>query len=114
MNLRLSQIQDWLPGSRLIGDPNLSIARVHTDSRSVQADDLFVGQNIPPVAQQFASRAEDELGFFAVTWGQKKHAETSRAVSPCGGKRQCRSRSGQLLAILQTGIVELSACRGDM
>jgi len=42
MNLRLSQIQDWLPGSRLIGDPNLSIARVHTDSRSVQADDLFV------------------------------------------------------------------------
>ena len=42
MNLSLQQIQQWLPGSRLVGDGNLEIARVHTDSRSVQAQDLFV------------------------------------------------------------------------
>ena len=79
-----------------------------------KADDLFFGQNVPPVAQQLASRAEDELGFFAVTGGQKKHAETNRAVSPHGGKRQCRSRSGQLLAVIQAGLVDLPACRRDM
>ena len=42
MNLSLAQIHQWLPGSRLIGNPDLTIARVHTDSRSVIADDLFV------------------------------------------------------------------------
>ncbi|MSQ64927.1 MAG: UDP-N-acetylmuramoyl-tripeptide--D-alanyl-D-alanine ligase [Limnohabitans sp.] len=42
MNLSVQQIQQWLPGSRLIGDGSLKIARVHTDSRSVQAHDLFV------------------------------------------------------------------------
>jgi UDP-N-acetylmuramoyl-tripeptide--D-alanyl-D-alanine ligase len=42
MNLSLAQIHQWLPGSRLIGDPHLMITRVHTDSRSVLAGDLFV------------------------------------------------------------------------
>ena len=42
MHLTLAQIHQWLPGSRLIGDGNLSVARVHTDSRSVHADDLFI------------------------------------------------------------------------
>ena len=42
MNLSLAQLQQWLPGSRLVGDPQLTVARVHTDSRSVLADDLFV------------------------------------------------------------------------
>jgi len=42
MNLSLAQIQQWLPGSRMVGDPNLKVARVHTDSRTVLADDLFV------------------------------------------------------------------------
>lgn len=42
MNLSLAQIHAWLPGSRLIGDPNVCISRIHTDSRSVLADDLFV------------------------------------------------------------------------
>ena len=42
MNLSLAQLHQWLPGSQLVGDPHLMVARVHTDSRSVQADDLFV------------------------------------------------------------------------
>ena len=42
MNLSLAQIQQWLPGSRLVGDPDLKVARVHTDSRTVLADDVFV------------------------------------------------------------------------
>ena len=42
MNLSLSQLHQWLPGSRLVGDGHRLIGRVHTDSRSVQAHDLFV------------------------------------------------------------------------
>jgi UDP-N-acetylmuramoyl-tripeptide--D-alanyl-D-alanine ligase len=42
MNLSLQQIHQWLPGSRLVGDGQQLIARVHTDSRSVQSADLFV------------------------------------------------------------------------
>ena len=42
MNLSLQQVQQWLPGSRLVGDGSLEVTRVHTDSRSVQAQDLFV------------------------------------------------------------------------
>ena len=42
MNLSLQQIHQWLPGSRLVGDGKLTIARVHTDSRSVQTGDVFI------------------------------------------------------------------------
>ena len=42
MQLTLAQIHQWLPGSRLVGDAQLMVDRVHTDSRSVQANDLFV------------------------------------------------------------------------
>ena len=42
MNLSLQQLQQWLPGSRLVGDASLRVARVHTDSRSVLPDDLFI------------------------------------------------------------------------
>ena len=42
MKLSLAQIHTWLPGSRLVGDPHLQVARIHTDSRTVQSDDLFI------------------------------------------------------------------------
>ena len=42
MQLTLAQIHQWLPASRIVGDPQLTAARVHTDSRSVEANDLFV------------------------------------------------------------------------
>jgi UDP-N-acetylmuramoyl-tripeptide--D-alanyl-D-alanine ligase len=42
MNLSLQQIGRWLPGARVCGDAALLVQRVHTDSRSLQAGDLFV------------------------------------------------------------------------
>ncbi len=38
----LQQAADWMDGARLVGDPATAITRVHTDSRSLQAGDLFV------------------------------------------------------------------------
>ena len=40
--MSLQQAQALLPGSRLVGDAWLHIARVHTDTRSLQPGDLFV------------------------------------------------------------------------
>jgi UDP-N-acetylmuramoyl-tripeptide--D-alanyl-D-alanine ligase len=38
----LQQAQAWLPGSTLVGDGNVAVARVHSDTRTLQAGDLFV------------------------------------------------------------------------
>ncbi len=40
MNLALAH--QLLPGSKLIGDPHVAFTRVHTDTRSLEAGDLFV------------------------------------------------------------------------
>ncbi len=45
MKLSLKQIHQWLAGSVLVGDGESTIARVHTDSRSLQQGDLFVALN---------------------------------------------------------------------
>lgn len=42
MNLSLQHISQWLSDAKLQGDPALTIQRVHTDSRTCQAGDLFV------------------------------------------------------------------------
>ena len=42
LNLTLAQAQQWVPGSRIVGDPATVIARVHTDTRTLAAGDLFV------------------------------------------------------------------------
>ncbi|WP_447779848.1 UDP-N-acetylmuramoyl-tripeptide--D-alanyl-D-alanine ligase [Variovorax boronicumulans] len=42
LNLTLAQAQQWVPGSRLVGDPATVVARVHTDTRTLTAGDLFV------------------------------------------------------------------------
>lgn len=42
MMMTLSQAHALLPGSRLVGDGSVAIARVHTDTRTLQAGDLFV------------------------------------------------------------------------
>lgn len=42
LNMTLAQAQQWIPGSRLVGDPATVIARVHTDTRTLAAGDLFV------------------------------------------------------------------------
>lgn len=40
--MTLAQALQWLPGARLIGDAALQVERVHSDSRSLKAGDLFV------------------------------------------------------------------------
>ncbi len=40
--MKLSTALNWLPGARLIGDGSVMLARVHSDTRSLQAGDLFV------------------------------------------------------------------------
>ncbi len=42
MMFTLAQAQALLPGSTLVGDGGTPVARVHTDSRTLQAGDLFV------------------------------------------------------------------------
>jgi UDP-N-acetylmuramoyl-tripeptide--D-alanyl-D-alanine ligase len=38
----LGQALRWVPGARLVGDPRSGVQRVHTDTRTLQAGDLFV------------------------------------------------------------------------
>jgi UDP-N-acetylmuramoyl-tripeptide--D-alanyl-D-alanine ligase len=40
--MRLQQALDWLPDARLVGDGGVRALRVNTDTRSLQAGDLFV------------------------------------------------------------------------
>jgi UDP-N-acetylmuramoyl-tripeptide--D-alanyl-D-alanine ligase len=42
MQISLQQIQAWLPGSQLVGDGLTRVTRVHSDTRTLQAGDLFV------------------------------------------------------------------------
>ncbi len=42
MMMTLAQAQALLPGARLVGDPAARIERVHTDTRTLRAGDLFV------------------------------------------------------------------------
>lgn len=42
LNITLAQVQQWVPGSRLVGDGSTVIARVHTDTRTLASGDLFV------------------------------------------------------------------------
>jgi UDP-N-acetylmuramoyl-tripeptide--D-alanyl-D-alanine ligase len=38
----LAQALPWIPGGKLVGDGSLSVQRVHSDTRTLQAGDLFV------------------------------------------------------------------------
>ena len=40
--MSLQQVLGWLPSARLVGDGQVRFLRVHTDTRSLQAGDLFV------------------------------------------------------------------------
>lgn len=42
LGITLARVQQWIPGSRLVGDASTVIARVHTDTRTLAAGDLFV------------------------------------------------------------------------
>jgi UDP-N-acetylmuramoyl-tripeptide--D-alanyl-D-alanine ligase len=58
MNLKLSRIAAWLPQAKLFGNPDTPVQRVHTDTRSLRAGDLFValkGENFD--ANEFIAQA---------------------------------------------------------
>ncbi|MGK6309080.1 UDP-N-acetylmuramoyl-tripeptide--D-alanyl-D-alanine ligase [Variovorax sp. DT-64] len=40
--MTLAQALAWIPGARLVGDPEVAVSRVHTDTRTLAAGDLFV------------------------------------------------------------------------
>ncbi len=40
--MTLQQAQNWIPGSRLVGDGSVVLQRVHTDTRTLAPGDLFV------------------------------------------------------------------------
>jgi UDP-N-acetylmuramoyl-tripeptide--D-alanyl-D-alanine ligase len=40
--MTLAQAQSWIPGAQLVGDGATPLARVHSDTRSCEAGDLFV------------------------------------------------------------------------
>jgi MurE/MurF fusion protein len=42
MHLSLRQALAWLPGAQLVGDGATTVQRVHTDTRTLQAGDLFI------------------------------------------------------------------------
>jgi len=89
MNLSLQKIQTWLPGSRLCGDAQQRIQRVHTDSRSVQPGDLFVALQgerfdahnfLPQVAQAGAAAALAQHGLGAAHLAGLEVADTRLAL----------------------------------
>ena len=68
--LTLAQLQQWIPGARLVGDPATVIARVHTDTRTLAAGDLFValkGENFD--ANDFLPQARASGAAAAVAHG---------------------------------------------
>ncbi|HYP71805.1 MAG TPA: UDP-N-acetylmuramoyl-tripeptide--D-alanyl-D-alanine ligase [Variovorax sp.] len=66
----LEQLHAWVPGSRLVGSPATAISRVHTDTRSLAAGDLFValkGERFD--ANQFLGQAKAAGAVAAIAHG---------------------------------------------
>src|SRR5690349_20157182 len=68
--MTLGQAHAWVPGSRLIDDPATPILRVHTDTRTLAAGDLFValkGERFD--ANQFLADAKARGAVAAIAHG---------------------------------------------
>jgi len=66
--MELAQALRWLPGAKLHGDPRQVISRVHSDTRSLHAGDLFVairGENFD--ANRFVAQAASAGAAAALT-----------------------------------------------
>ncbi len=66
--MELAQALRWLPGATLHGDPRQQISRVHSDTRSLRAGDLFVairGENFD--ANHFLAQARKDGAAAALT-----------------------------------------------
>lgn len=68
--MTLGQAHEWVPGSRLVGDAATPVARVHTDTRTLVAGDLFValkGERFD--ANEFLSQAKASGAVAAIAHG---------------------------------------------
>jgi len=71
-----AQVAQWLPGARLEGQGDAAIVRVHTDTRSIEAGDLFValtGERFD--ANAFLAEAEQRGAVAAIC-----HADADRSA----------------------------------
>lgn len=65
--MNLEQALQWLPGARLVGDASVRVARVHTDTRTLQPGDLFLalrGDNFD--ANEFLAQAKEKGAVAAI------------------------------------------------
>ncbi|CAN5723862.1 UDP-N-acetylmuramoyl-tripeptide--D-alanyl-D-alanine ligase [soil metagenome] len=68
--MTLGQVQQWLPEAKLIGDAATPVQRVHTDTRTLAAGDLFValkGENFD--ANEFLDAAKSAGAVAAIARG---------------------------------------------
>ncbi len=96
MALSLAQIAAWLPGATLMGDGSQLVQRVHTDTRSLQAGDLFValkGERFD-AADFIASAAEQ--GAAAVLCGADASGKLAAAGLPGVLVADARQALGEL------------------
>ncbi|WP_332777253.1 UDP-N-acetylmuramoyl-tripeptide--D-alanyl-D-alanine ligase [Polaromonas sp.] len=73
--MNLQQVLGWLPSARLVGDGEVRVNRVHTDTRTLQAGDLFVvlkGERFD--AHDFLAQAKDKGAVAAIAHHGLAHA----------------------------------------
>ena len=71
----LAQALYWIPGSKLVGDGSQAVARVHSDTRTLQPGDLFValkGERFD--ANDFLAEAQAKGAVAAIAHRGKLHA----------------------------------------
>ncbi len=87
--MTLTQAGQWLPDARRVGDGSVRIERVHTDSRSLRAGDLFVALRgdrfdghdfLPQAAAAGAAAALAERGLLAAGLPGLEVADTRLAL----------------------------------
>lgn len=87
--MTLAQLQAWLPGSRAIGAVDTAVLRVHTDTRNLQAGDLFVALRgerfdandfLPQAAAQGAAAVLAERGVASCGLPGVEVADAKRAL----------------------------------
>ena len=79
--MTLQQAHDWLPGSRLVGDGRAAVSRVHSDTRSLEAGDLFValkGERFD--GNDFLAQAKAQGAVAALCQGDAAQALTSAGL----------------------------------
>jgi UDP-N-acetylmuramoyl-tripeptide--D-alanyl-D-alanine ligase len=97
--MRLQQALGWLPGVRLVGDACVQVLRVNTDTRSLQAGDLFValkGERFD--AHEFLAQAKARGAVAAIAHHGLEEAGLPGLEVPTrawrwGGWRQAGARS---------------------